>query len=246
MLYFVILGVLTVFIGLISSKSGLLRNEVFNIENLRKLAATKHIKNIHAAYSLGRTQLVFWTVIVTASFIYVVIYKSIAMHTIVVPALDGVNLALLGISAATTIAAKVIDGSQQDDQGDIIPQQDRPSKNFFTDLISDEKGVSVHRLQNVIWTIVVGAIYIWYVAINCALPDQTTITLQLLSLMGISTGAYLGLKTLENKANPASDTYKNIATTDTADSNTPSGVTGGTPGIQSPAEDTSNSAQHDY
>jgi hypothetical protein len=207
MLYFIILAVMLVMVSLISSRSGLLRNELFSQENLCQIAKAEGIKDPRPAYSLGRTQLAFWTVIIISSFIYAVLANS--KTDIHIPAIEGVNLVLLGIAVGTTMVAKVIDGSQMDSQGAIIPQQDHPSKQFLTDIISDEKGVSIHRMQNVIWTLVVGAIYIWYVADHAGLPDEKTITPQLLSLMGISTGAYLGLKTVENKAAPASDIYQN-------------------------------------
>lgn len=253
MLYFIILALMLVMVSLISAKSGLLRNELFSQENLCKIAKAEGIKDPRPAYSLGRTQLAFWTMIIVSSFIYAVLKKS-SPGDICIPVINGVNLALLGIATGTTVMAKVIDGSQMDNQGAIIPQQDHPSKQFLTDIISDEKGVSIHRMQNVIWTLVVGGIYIWYVADHAGLPGEETITPQLLSLMGISTGAYLGLKTVENKAAPASDTYQNtnpdpMAATP-AVTNTP--VAGGaatataTIPAAGSADDLSNSAQHDY
>jgi hypothetical protein len=180
----------------------MLRNGIFNIANFQQLAISNGIKNPRPAFSLARTQLAFWTVIIVSSFIYVVIVQSTG--GIAVPHIDPVNLVLLGIAGGTTAVAKVIDNSQQDDQGNGIPQQDYPSNGFFTDIISDEKGVSIHRLQNVIWTLVVGVIYI--VAVfdnNKALPGQAIITPELLGLMGISAGAYLSLKTMENNNAPA-------------------------------------------
>lgn len=208
-LYIIILAAFTVLVWAISEKSGLLRNEIFNAANFSQLANAKGIRNPRPSFSLGRAQLAFWTVIIVSSFINVVIKMSTAGKGIEIPTLDAVNLALLGIASGTTIIAKAIDGSQMDSQGAIIPQQDRPSKGFFTDIISDEKGASIHRLQNVIWTMVVGAIYIWYVSKNNKLPDDKIITVQLLGLMGVSTAAYLGLKNSENNAQPASPVYKN-------------------------------------
>jgi hypothetical protein len=133
--------------------------------------------------------------------------------------MNNVNLILLGIAGGTTAVAKVIDSSQQNNQGPSIPQQDYPSKGFFMDLISDEKGVSIHRLQNVLWTIIVGVIYISSVYDRKILPDQTIINNQLLGLMGISAGTYLGLKTSENKNAPVSPANVNAGTTTVITSN---------------------------
>jgi len=208
-MYYVILAILTAIVVLIAKKSSMLRNELFNEENFCKLAESQGIKNPRPSYSLGRTQLAFWTVIVMSSFIYVLmelshLFDEVIPIAIKVPELNNVNLALLGIAAGTTIVSKVIDSGQKETQGAAVPQQDYPSNGFLLDIISDEKGVSIHRLQNVIWTIIVGAIYIAFVSSETELPTETTITTQLFALMGISTGAYLGLKLNENKNAPVS------------------------------------------
>jgi hypothetical protein len=181
----------------IASKSAMLRSEVFSMENYLIIAEANNIEKPKPAFSLGRSQLAFWTVIISSTFIYVVIYAS-SGSSIVIPEIPPVNLILLGIAAGTTVVAKVIDNSQKDNGTGTISQQDWPSKGFLTDIISDENGVSIHRLQNVIWIIIVGIIYIYYVIINSKIPDGNIINNDLLGLMGISAGTYLGLKTTEN------------------------------------------------
>lgn len=199
MYYSAILLVMSIVMIVIGRRSDMLRNGIFNVGNFQQLAISNGIKNPRPSFSLARTQLAFWTVIIISSFIYVVIAQSTG--GIKVPYIDPVNLVLLGIAGGTTAVAKVIDNSQQDDQGNGIPQQDYPSNGFFMDIISDEKGVSIHRLQNVIWTLVVGVIYIIAVFGNDkTLPGQGVITKELLGLMGISAGAYLSLKTTENNS----------------------------------------------
>src|SRR5262249_12428939 len=68
--------------------------------------------------------------------------------------------------------------------------QQRP-KSFFLDILSDENGVSFHRLQIVIWTLVLAILFVVSVAVSLEIPsfDAT-----LLALMGISSGTYLGFK----------------------------------------------------
>ena len=210
-MYYVILAILGGVVILVSIKSSMLRNELFNEENFCKLAEADKIKDPRPSFSLGRTQLAFWTVIIVSSFIYLLL-KNSTFPNFNVPVLSGVNLALLSIAVGTTLVSKTIDNSQKDTQGEAVPQQDYPSSGFLIDIISDEKGVSIHRLQNVIWTVVVGGIYVGYVTMNPSLPDETVITTQLLGLMGISTGAYLGLKLNENKNAPVSEATTNVAT----------------------------------
>ena len=119
--------------------------------------------------------------------------------------LDPVNLALLGVSIATTTIAKAIDGSQQSQPSAATTsaQQNQPSQGFLTDILSDETGVSIHRLQNVLWTAVVGYIYISHVFQKCAMPDNSVISATMIGLMGLSSAGYLGVKANENNA-PAS------------------------------------------
>lgn len=196
-LYLTILLVLTIFTVVLANRSQMLRNQVFNQENYGYIATVNNIKDPKPAYSLSRTQLAFWTVIISSTFIYIVINFS-SDTSVVVPALPTVNLVLLGIAGGTTIVAKIIDNSQKDNADNTVSQQDWPSKGFLTDIISDENGISIHRLQNVIWTAIVGIIYIYYVITNSKIPDSTIINNDLLGLMGISAGTYLGLKTTEN------------------------------------------------
>jgi hypothetical protein len=66
--------------------------------------------------------------------------------------------------------------------------------NFPTDILSDTYGVSFHRFQMLVWTVVLGFIFIHSVFTRLAMPQFST---TLLTLMGISAGAYLGGKGTE-------------------------------------------------
>jgi hypothetical protein len=65
------------------------------------------------------------------------------------------------------------------------------SKGFFNDILSDGKGFSFHRFQIVIWTIVLGFVFVRNVIGQLAMPDFGS---TLLTLMGISSATYLGMK----------------------------------------------------
>ena len=65
------------------------------------------------------------------------------------------------------------------------------SHGFLRDVLSDATGVSFHRLQMFVWTIVLGVIFISSVWKRLAMPEFST---TLLALQGISAGTYLGFK----------------------------------------------------
>lgn len=65
------------------------------------------------------------------------------------------------------------------------------SEGFFEDILSDANGISFHRFQIAGWTLVLGIIFIASVYRVLSMPDFDT---QLLALMGISSGTYIGFK----------------------------------------------------
>ncbi len=65
------------------------------------------------------------------------------------------------------------------------------SKNFLLDILSDTNGISFHRFQILIWTLILGVIFLVEVWQNLTMPEFDT---TLLTLQGISSGTYLGFK----------------------------------------------------
>jgi hypothetical protein len=189
-MYYLILAIMAIIVILLGAKTTLLKDVVVDQKAFTDLANEQKIKNPESPYSWSRTQLAFWTVIIFSSFLYM-LFK----HDFDIPELNNVNLILLGITVATTASAKLIDDSQK-----LNPNlsQSYPSEGFLRDILSDKNGVSIHRLQHLLWTIALGIIYIQHVAAEKSLPDDTVLTDNLLILMGISTGAYVGIKTTEN------------------------------------------------
>jgi len=68
------------------------------------------------------------------------------------------------------------------------------STNFFVDILTDVDGISLHRFQAFVWTLVLGGIFVEGVIANTTMP---TFNATMLALMGISNGAYLGFKVPE-------------------------------------------------
>jgi hypothetical protein len=65
------------------------------------------------------------------------------------------------------------------------------SVGFFRDILSDGTSISIHRLQNLAWTVVLGVVFIVAAWKEKRMPDFNT---NMLLLMGISSGTYLAFK----------------------------------------------------
>ena len=74
------------------------------------------------------------------------------------------------------------------------------SQGWLTDVLSDENGISFHRLQMVVWTVVLVGTFVVAVWRTFAMAEFDTTTL---GLLGISSGTYLGFKFPERQAAPA-------------------------------------------
>jgi hypothetical protein len=70
------------------------------------------------------------------------------------------------------------------------------SEGFRRDLITDVNGISFHRFQMVVWTLVLGVLFCAGVYSALAMPQFSG---TLLALMGISSGTYLGFKIPEQQ-----------------------------------------------
>ena len=78
----------------------------------------------------------------------------------------------------------------------LLSQQPAPtgtptSKGFLPDILNDGDGISFHRVQIAVWTIVLGCVFVWGVYRNMSMPEFDA---SLLTLMGISAGTYVGFK----------------------------------------------------
>jgi hypothetical protein len=193
-----------------------------------------------STYSLGKSQMAFWGILVLLSFVGVWILTG--MMERIPPQV----LILLGVSGATGLSAVVIGNSKKaeiqnaitekqaglaelrEEEQKLVEQQagapdtfspasqDRlvairveiasrskemdasarqlaggVSRGFWRDICNDGNGVSFHRLQVVVWTMVLGAVFIRTVAQVMSMPEFSE---TLLSLLGISNATYLGFK----------------------------------------------------
>jgi len=81
----------------------------------------------------------------------------------------------------------------------VIPPSDHKSEGFFMDILSDENGISLQRLQMLGWTLILGLVFIADVYNKLAMPEFNN---TLLGLMGISSGAFIGFKVPEKQPIP--------------------------------------------
>ena len=66
-----------------------------------------------------------------------------------------------------------------------------PSSKGFLDILKDGEGLSFHRFQIAVWTVVLGLVFIKSAFVDLVMPEFDA---TLLGLMGISSGTYIGFK----------------------------------------------------
>jgi hypothetical protein len=146
-------------------------------------------QNPNKPYSFSKTQLIWWSLIIICCYsAYFGINGKVAT-------LDQSILILLGISLGTTTAARMIDVNEI--QNRISRHQDQNNaKSFLPNILSDKEGISVPRFQSLCFNLVFGLIFI-----TTFLSDNTFYqfgTIEL-TLLGISSAGYVGMKSTENK-----------------------------------------------
>ncbi len=139
-------------------------------------------------YSLSRSQLAFWTFIILSSFFYIYV------GTDDTEILNTTALILLGISTATTTIGQTINQPKKQTGTSTNTSGGNKGNNFFLNIISDDNGVSIHRLQTVVFNLVFGIIFVRTSVFDLSMPDFSS---EQLFLLGISNGAYTVLKVNE-------------------------------------------------
>jgi hypothetical protein len=164
-------------------------------------------------YSLAKTQMAVWSVVILVSFL------SIWAITGAYDTVTNSALVLMGIGAGTALAVIVQDkgkegqsniGGKSKQMNDLANDQTQTpdvkaagiaklkqdiqdlapvTQSFLPDILTDADGISLHRLQLAIWTLVLVIIFIKEVYCNLAMPEFGG---TLLALMGISSGTYIG------------------------------------------------------
>lgn len=156
----------------------------------------------HYGFSLGRTQMAWWTILALWGFFFIYQYTGTANLTNSV-------VILMGISSATALGAALIDKAQGNQEGDkkeavtasiTKPQGIQVEKRdyFLAKLLSDPgdplNDYSLHRVQIFCWNLVMSYVFLRSVVMNYTMPEFDS---TMLGLMGLSSAAYLGFKRQE-------------------------------------------------
>jgi len=152
-------------------------------------------------YSLSRVQFLFWLLIIYISILHIWGFTDVLASP------TGTVLLLLGISGTTFFVGNLIDNSSGNSNAlavNVTPtqiindlmkiNQGRVRSKFIYDILSDGENVSLHRLQLVMFTALLGVYFSWYVIFNLQMP-QFSETMML--LMGISSTTYAGMKSIQ-------------------------------------------------
>ena len=162
--------------------------------NLLRVVNTNSIKN--PAYSLSSTQMGWWTFIIVTSvgFLWIVNGELV---------LSSQALILLGISIATAAGSNAVDANAKGKNREFDGSDGKPSDGFWNDLMSDSQGYSIHRFQNVVFTLLVGFYFLIQTISDLEMPVLDD---NILLVLGISSGAYVALKPFERPGNAATKT----------------------------------------
>jgi hypothetical protein len=131
-----------------------------------------------APWSLARVVFAWWIMICVSSFAY--LWAMMGEHRGI---LSKTVPLLLGIQGTTMLISA----------GYGRKQHAKPSQGFFSDLISEAGEPEISRLQMLVWNLVLGVIFLWISMFEWKMPEFDA---TLMTLLGISSTAYVGFKFL--------------------------------------------------
>ncbi|MEA1652043.1 hypothetical protein UAJ10_23890 [Nitrospirillum sp. BR 11164] len=166
---------------------------------------------LRRAFSLAQSQMAWWFVIVLAGYLYLFLVTG-ELDT-----LTGQALCLMGLGTGTAMGAAMVEQNKTNPilvayQGVLTqiadpatPPADLPtltatrdtlarqlaSRDFVHDILTDANGISLHRFQTAVWTVVIGVLFLIETVVHRKMPDLDPYSL---GVLGISAGTYLGFK----------------------------------------------------
>lgn len=204
-----IVGVVLCWLG---AKSGILRDSTPPPKDASKLPP----------YSLAKTQAAAWFFLVFAAFVFIYLMTGSFNDVMTAEA-----LALIGIGSATSLGAAMVESAKSDTEqerradlevriqnanaqlsvtstdaalikkiADLEQLVQPASRGLVKDLLTDVAGITLHRFQMLVWTLTLGVVFVFGVYDALAMPKFDPM---LLTLMGISSGVYLGFKIPEKQ-----------------------------------------------
>jgi hypothetical protein len=209
-----VIGLIVMLFLVLAHYSNILRDEVSDLdlfhENAQKIEQNgrRRLVNRNYPFSLSKVQFGLWTVIIASSYIYLSLFKG----DCAAGPINKTALVLMGIFAGTAVATTIMDKREINDNR--TRHQNSPSQGFFIDILSDDNGISLHRFQNFVWTLIAMTIYLYKVSLirtGCVLPELSD---TLLALTGISNVTFLLLRSKENATSP--EIVPQVSTANTA------------------------------
>lgn len=204
-----IVGAILCWLG---AKSGILRDGTPPPKDATKLPP----------YSLAKTQAAVWFFLVFAAFVFIYLMTGSFNDVMTAEALALIGIGS-GTSFGAAVVESAKSDTEQQRRADLevqihnakaqlvatstdaalikkiadLEQLVQPaSRGLVKDLLTDVAGITLHRFQMLVWTLMLGVIFVFGVYDALAMPkfDPT-----LLALMGISAGVYLGFKIPEKQ-----------------------------------------------
>lgn len=159
------------------------------------LGWTTALRDATGLYSLARTQMAFWGLLMLVAF------SGIAFVTRTLEPVPAQMFLLGGISGVTGVGAMIVDAfkPRTKELRGRPPHPFHGVRSFIRELCSDDRGLSFPRLQAVLWTAVLGIIFMFTVSRTMTMP---TFDQNLLVLLGITGATYVGAKASETKETP--------------------------------------------
>jgi hypothetical protein len=153
------------------------------------------------AYSLARTQMLVWTLIVAMSMVW--IWQVTNNNDVLTPSV----LILLGISVGTALSATTVERNKETAAAVTLEKNPADAEaaatlttprtyGFWTDLISDRNGPVIARVQMVVFTLILMGMFVHEMVTTLVMPELSG---TLLGLMGITSAAYVSFKIPEKK-----------------------------------------------
>ncbi|MEC4591688.1 hypothetical protein VPG91_11880 [Nitrospirillum amazonense] len=168
-------------------------------------------KPLRRAFSLAQSQMAWWFVIVLAAYLYLFLVTG-ELDT-----LTGQALCLMGLGTGTAMGAAMVEQNKTNPilaayqavlaqmADPATPPADLPtltatrdtlarqlaSRDYVHDILTDANGISLHRFQTAVWTVVIGVLFLIETVVHHKMPDLDPYSL---GVLGISAGTYLGFK----------------------------------------------------
>jgi hypothetical protein len=147
------------------------------------------------SYSLAKTQLAVWVLIVFCSWVYVLGNDTPGGSE----GIGNTSLLLLGISSSVTLIGRVIDRTEMQNFPTVQkmhPTQQDERRNSWKSLIAYVKEIGLPRLQYIAVNLLLAIVFISAIERKGTMPEFDC---NLLILLCISSIYYLGVKLKENK-----------------------------------------------